>query len=92
MNGLGLLGPTTLRPSLFWLQMPCAPTHIHLSREICHRCTSISLPVVLGINSMSDGGSNFHEAKPSEIFCITCSISIGNHMGLSAIWKKIARQ
>ena len=27
--------------------------------------------VVLGINSMSNAGSNFHETKPSEISCIT---------------------
>ena len=30
--------------------------------------------VVLGINSMSNAGSNFHEAKPSEISCITSAI------------------
>ena len=27
--------------------------------------------VVLGINSTRNAGSNFHEAKPSEISCIT---------------------
>ena len=31
--------------------------------------------VVLGINSMSNAGSNFHEAKPSEISCITSAIN-----------------
>ena len=30
---------------------------------------------VLGINSMSNSGSNFHEAKPSEISCITSAIN-----------------
>ena len=33
------------------------------------------LAVVLGINSMSNAGSNFHEAKPSEISCITSAIN-----------------
>ena len=31
--------------------------------------------VVLGINSTSNAGSNFHEAKPSEISCITSAIN-----------------
>ena len=31
--------------------------------------------VVLGINSTSNVGSNFHEAKPSEISCITSAIN-----------------
>ena len=31
--------------------------------------------VVLGINSMSNAESNFHEAKPSEISCITSAIN-----------------
>ena len=32
--------------------------------------------VVLGINSTSNAGSNFHEVKPSEISCITSSINL----------------
>ena len=31
--------------------------------------------VVLGINSTSNAGSNFHEVKPSEISCITSAIN-----------------
>ena len=31
--------------------------------------------VVLGINSTSNAGSNIHEAKPSEISCITSAIN-----------------
>ena len=31
--------------------------------------------MVLEINSMSNDGSNFHEAKPSEISCITSAIN-----------------
>ena len=31
--------------------------------------------VVLGINSTSTVGSNFHDAKPSEISCITNAIN-----------------
>ena len=31
--------------------------------------------VVLGINSTSNAGSNFLEAKPSEISCITSAIN-----------------
>ena len=33
------------------------------------------LAVVLGTNSTSIAGSNFHEAKPSEISCITSAIN-----------------
>ena len=31
--------------------------------------------VVLGINSMRNAGSNFHEAKQSEISCITSAVN-----------------
>ena len=31
--------------------------------------------VILGINSTSNAGSNFHEEKPSEISCITSAIN-----------------
>ena len=31
--------------------------------------------VVLGINSMSNAGSNFHSASPREISCITSAIN-----------------
>ena len=33
------------------------------------------LAVVLGINSTSNAGSNFHEAKLSQISCITSAIN-----------------
>ena len=32
--------------------------------------------VVLGINSTSNAGSNYHDAKPSEISCITSPTSL----------------
>ena len=53
------------------------PTQILLSDATTDNC-GISIykiawsVVVLGINCTSNAGSNFHEAKPSEISCQPC--------------------
>ena len=44
--------------------------------------------VVLGINSTSNAGSNFHEAKPSEISCIISKKVFGRLLETLAVVKQ----
>ena len=54
----------------------CHPKSDHiLWRNVIYVYIIAWSAVVLGINSKSKAGSNFHEAKPSEISCITSAIN-----------------